>query len=223
MSRSAAPQTIDATHLQLDQHSRHHRSRRSHAGHRGPTQCRQVHAVQSASWDRGGPLWATNPASRATDFTAKRSGTGGAFASSTRAASFRTTKISFRRKFSAKRGWRSMKLHAIIMVVDGRTEVAASRSGVGYACCARLGKPLFLAVNKADSEKQEAHCGRVSSRLGIKQMFPVSAEHGAGSMICWMLCLRSCRRRPKSRNHRATQAKKCSRRHRGDLQKTKSA
>src|SRR5580704_9767117 len=40
-------------------------------------------------------------------------------------------------------------------------------------------RSMFLAVNKADTEKQ-AHIVDEFHRLGIKQMFPVSAEHGRG-------------------------------------------
>ncbi|MGA7423473.1 MAG: ribosome biogenesis GTPase Der, partial [Candidatus Sulfotelmatobacter sp.] len=43
----------------------------------------------------------------------------------------------------------------------------------------KTGRPLFLAVNKADTEKQ-AHIVDEFHQLGIKQMFPISAEHGRG-------------------------------------------
>jgi GTP-binding protein len=43
----------------------------------------------------------------------------------------------------------------------------------------KTGRPLFLAVNKADTEKQ-AHIVDEFHRLGINQMFPISAEHGRG-------------------------------------------
>jgi GTP-binding protein len=66
----------------------------------------------------------------------------------------------------------------IVMVVDGRAEIAGPDLEL-VRLLRKAGRPLFLAVNKADSEKQgnivdEFH------RLGIKQMFPVSAEHGRG-------------------------------------------
>jgi GTP-binding protein len=67
---------------------------------------------------------------------------------------------------------------AIVIVVDGRTELAAPDLEL-----ARLlrkgGKPLFLAVNKIDSEKQEARAQEFH-RLGVRALFPVSAEHGRG-------------------------------------------
>ena len=64
---------------------------------------------------------------------------------------------------------------AVIMVVDGRTELAAPDLELARLL-QRTGKPLFLAVNKMDSDRQE---GLTSDfhRLGLKEVFPVSAEH----------------------------------------------
>jgi GTP-binding protein len=67
---------------------------------------------------------------------------------------------------------------AIVMVVDGRTEVAAPDLEL-VRLLRKTNRPLFLAVNKADTEKQ-AHLVDEFHRLGIKQMFPISAEHGRG-------------------------------------------
>jgi GTP-binding protein len=67
---------------------------------------------------------------------------------------------------------------AIVMVVDGRTEVAAPDIEL-VQLLRKTGRPLFLAVNKADSEKQASIVDEFH-RLGIKRMFPVSAEHGRG-------------------------------------------
>jgi GTPase len=67
---------------------------------------------------------------------------------------------------------------AIIMVVDGRTELAAPDLDLARLLL-RTGKPLFLAVNKVDSDKQEA-TAEDFRRLGIRNLFPVSAEHGRG-------------------------------------------
>ncbi len=67
---------------------------------------------------------------------------------------------------------------AIIMVVDGRVELAAPDFEL-VRLLRKTGRPLFLAVNKADSEKQSTIVDEFH-RLGIKQMFPVSAEHGRG-------------------------------------------
>ena len=67
---------------------------------------------------------------------------------------------------------------AIVMVVDGRSELVAPDLEL-----ARLlrkgGKPLFLAVNKVDSEKQSSLINDFH-RLGIREMFAISAEHGKG-------------------------------------------
>lgn len=67
---------------------------------------------------------------------------------------------------------------AIIMVVDARTELAAPDLDLARLLL-RTGKPLFLAVNKVDTEKQEAIAEEFRS-LGIRNLFPVSAEHGRG-------------------------------------------
>src|SRR6202167_19814 len=67
---------------------------------------------------------------------------------------------------------------AIVMVVDGRAELAGPDLEL-VRLLRKTGRPLFLAVNKADTEKQ-AHIVDEFHRLGIKQMFPISAEHGRG-------------------------------------------
>ena len=67
---------------------------------------------------------------------------------------------------------------AIIMVVDGRSELASP--DLELVRLLRKGnRPLFLAVNKVDSEKQ-ASLMNDFHRLGVKEMFPISAEHGRG-------------------------------------------
>jgi GTPase len=67
---------------------------------------------------------------------------------------------------------------AAIMVVDGRSELAAPDLELARLLI-RRGKPLFLAVNKIDTDKQEGLADEFH-RLGIRQLFPVSAEHGRG-------------------------------------------
>jgi len=67
---------------------------------------------------------------------------------------------------------------AIILVVDGRTELAAPDLELARLL-RKAGKPLYLAVNKIDSEKQSTLMADFH-RLGIAHMFPVSAEHGRG-------------------------------------------
>jgi GTP-binding protein len=67
---------------------------------------------------------------------------------------------------------------AIVMVVDGRTELASPDLELARLLI-RTGKPLYLAVNKIDTPKLEAHAQNFR-RLGIKNLYPVSAEHGDG-------------------------------------------
>ena len=67
---------------------------------------------------------------------------------------------------------------AIVMVVDGRTELAAPDMELARLL-RKVNKPLYLAVNKVDSDKQTAIISDYH-RLGIREMFPVSAEHGRG-------------------------------------------
>jgi len=67
---------------------------------------------------------------------------------------------------------------AIVMVVDARTEIAGPDRELARLL-ARTGKPLFLAVNKMDSDRQNGLLDEFHV-LGMRNMFPVSAEHGRG-------------------------------------------
>src|ERR1700736_2694267 len=67
---------------------------------------------------------------------------------------------------------------AVIMVVDGRTEMASSDIELARQLI-RSGKPLFLAVNKVDTEKQQSLTEEFH-RLGIRKVFPISAENARG-------------------------------------------
>jgi GTPase len=67
---------------------------------------------------------------------------------------------------------------AIILVVDGRSELTAPDLDVARLLL-RGGKPVFLAVNKIDSDKQQSLTDEFH-RLGIRKLFPISAEHGRG-------------------------------------------
>jgi GTPase len=67
---------------------------------------------------------------------------------------------------------------AIVMVVDARSELAAPDLELARLL-QKTGKPLLLAVNKVDSEKQESLTGEFHA-LGISNVFPISAEHGRG-------------------------------------------
>src|SRR5579862_1277345 len=67
---------------------------------------------------------------------------------------------------------------AIIMVIDGRSELAGPDLEL-VRLLRKANRPLFLAVNKVDSDRQSSLIDDFH-RLGVKQMFPISAEHGRG-------------------------------------------
>ncbi len=67
---------------------------------------------------------------------------------------------------------------AIVMVVDGRTELAAPDIELARLLL-RGGKPLFLAVNKMDTEALLAGAENYRT-LGFRNVIPISAEHGSG-------------------------------------------
>jgi GTPase len=66
----------------------------------------------------------------------------------------------------------------IVMVVDGRTSLAAPDYDLARLLL-RGGKPLLLAVNKIDTAALEANLADYQ-RLGIREIFAISAENGAG-------------------------------------------
>jgi GTP-binding protein len=66
----------------------------------------------------------------------------------------------------------------VIMVVDARTELASSDIELARLLI-RSGKPVFLAVNKVDTD-QLAPQAENFRRLGVQALFPISAEHGSG-------------------------------------------
>jgi GTP-binding protein len=67
---------------------------------------------------------------------------------------------------------------AIVMVVDGRTELASPDMELARLLL-RGGKPVFLAVNKIDSEQMQTAAENFR-RLGFRNVQAVSAEHGIG-------------------------------------------
>src|SRR5580692_4014654 len=67
---------------------------------------------------------------------------------------------------------------SIVMVVDGRTALAAPDYDLARILL-RGGKPLLLAVNKIDTERMEEQTAEYR-RLGIREILPISAEHGVG-------------------------------------------
>jgi GTPase len=66
----------------------------------------------------------------------------------------------------------------MLFVVDGRTGITAPDQEL-VRLLRRTGKPIFMVVNKIDSEKQTGETSEFY-RLGIDHVFPVSAEHGRG-------------------------------------------
>jgi GTP-binding protein len=67
---------------------------------------------------------------------------------------------------------------AIVMVVDGRTELASPDMELARLLL-RGGKPVFLAVNKMDTEAMQVQAENFR-RLGFRNVLPISAEHGSG-------------------------------------------
>ena len=65
---------------------------------------------------------------------------------------------------------------AIVMVVDGRTELASPDLDLARLLI-RSGKPLFLAVNKIDVEALDTAAENFR-QLGIRNLIAISAEHG---------------------------------------------
>ncbi|MBI4472635.1 MAG: ribosome biogenesis GTPase Der [Acidobacteria bacterium] len=66
----------------------------------------------------------------------------------------------------------------IFFIVDGRNAITASDQELARLL-RRIRKPIFLVVNKIDSDKQTAEASEFF-RLGFDHVFPVSAEHGRG-------------------------------------------
>jgi GTP-binding protein len=67
---------------------------------------------------------------------------------------------------------------ALILVVDARTELASPDYDL-VKLLIRGGKPVFLAVNKVEGEAMAAEAENFR-QLGIRNVFPISSEHGLG-------------------------------------------
>ncbi|MGO9437280.1 MAG: ribosome biogenesis GTPase Der [Terracidiphilus sp.] len=67
---------------------------------------------------------------------------------------------------------------ALVLVVDVRTELASPDYDL-VKLLIRGGKPVFLAVNKVEGEAMELAAENLRS-LGIREMYPISSEHGLG-------------------------------------------
>jgi GTP-binding protein len=66
----------------------------------------------------------------------------------------------------------------IFFVLDGRTAITAPDQELARLL-RKIHKPIFLVVNKIDSDKQAADVAEFH-RLGFAKVFPISAEHGRG-------------------------------------------
>ncbi len=67
---------------------------------------------------------------------------------------------------------------ALVLVVDVRTELASPDYDL-VRMLIRGGKPLFLAVNKVEGEAM-AMAAENFRQLGIREVYPISSEHGVG-------------------------------------------
>jgi len=67
---------------------------------------------------------------------------------------------------------------AIVMVTDVRSELTGPDMELARLL-QKVGKPLYLAVNKVDAPKLEAEAENFR-RLGIQNLWPISAEHSLG-------------------------------------------
>ena len=67
---------------------------------------------------------------------------------------------------------------ALVLVVDARTELASPDYDL-VRMLIRGGKPAFLAVNKVEGEAM-ALAAENFRQLGIRNVFPISSEHGLG-------------------------------------------
>jgi len=67
---------------------------------------------------------------------------------------------------------------ALVLVVDARTELASPDYDL-VRLLVRGGKPVFLAVNKVEGEAMAAEAENFR-QLGIRNVYPVSSEHGLG-------------------------------------------
>src|SRR5579871_3691442 len=66
----------------------------------------------------------------------------------------------------------------IIFLVDGRAEITGADRDLAQML-RRLGKPVTLAVNKAETAAQRDLAGQFYE-LGIAEIFPISSEHATG-------------------------------------------
>src|SRR5579884_1213448 len=70
------------------------------------------------------------------------------------------------------------KASHVVFLVDGRSELTAADRELA-TMLRKLGKPISLAVNKIDTGAKESLIHDFHT-LGIRDIYPVSAEHGLG-------------------------------------------
>jgi GTP-binding protein len=66
----------------------------------------------------------------------------------------------------------------VLLIADGRSGITPPDQEL-VRLLRRTGKPVYVVVNKIDSEKQAPEVSEFH-RLGIDHVFPISAEHGRG-------------------------------------------
>jgi GTPase len=69
---------------------------------------------------------------------------------------------------------------AVILVVDARAGTTTADQELAREA-RKSGKPILVALNKLDTQKADDEAGRAEFyRLGLQELYPVSAEHGRG-------------------------------------------
>jgi GTPase len=77
----------------------------------------------------------------------------------------------------AEKSWgAARKADVILLVLDGKRDLAPAEEEL-YASLRKLGKPVLIALNKIDSEPQEARLGDYFNRLKTEAIVAVAAEH----------------------------------------------
>lgn len=79
-----------------------------------------------------------------------------------------------------EQAWKAArKADVVLLVLDGRRELLPAEEAL-FVELRQLGRPIIVALNKIDTERQEAGSGDYYNRLRLETLFPVSAEHRRG-------------------------------------------